>query len=387
MSIKKFIVGDSMERKIKNNRVIGSIIQVILIYIIPFLICAVFGMLPQTYLEDEMEYFLTGIIIPILLIYICYIVSIILHELGHLIRGLRNRGSLIEYNFLFFSIYKENDKIKFKVKGLTTGLGGICIMDFPHDIKESEYKKFCFGGPCVNFILTIIFIIVIVFSLNNNTMLLISLYMISINLGIGITNLMPFETITGMETDGMKLYRLKHEKNYIDNLSKMLKIQEFLKKGGEFKDIPTDIIYKPDHICNKSDMEMMIFYISKIIELAKYDEAEKLINECLNNYQNKLSMSSKCNLKISLIDVYLKTNSLKEINEIYDESLFKYIEMLSKFEKSVSVYVYLYYIITNAEAKSNKIKKELEEYYESNSNSSLTTDSKSIYNLINERYK
>ena len=205
-----------MEKKFKNNKTIGNVIQISLTFIIPCVIMFVFGMLPNFELENGAEFLLKGIIIPILLFYLSYIISIILHELGHLIMGIQNRGSLIEYNFLVFSVCKDNNKIKFKYKGLTSGIGGMCSMNFPRDLKLLEYQKFCISGPCVNFILVGLFLLIMIFSLNNSILLLISLYMIIMNLGFGISNLIPFETITGMETDGMKLYRMKNEKNYYD---------------------------------------------------------------------------------------------------------------------------------------------------------------------------
>ena len=170
------------------KKLIGTIIQTIFILIIPLVVLFYIGMLPYFELDDVSEYILKAFIYPVLLFYFSYIVSIALHELGHLIMGIKNRGSLIEYNFWIFSIYKANNKLKFKLKGKTTGLGGICIIDFPHDIKLSEFKEFCYGGPCINFILFIIFSILAILSLKNDTLLLVSLLMASMNLGFGLSN-------------------------------------------------------------------------------------------------------------------------------------------------------------------------------------------------------
>ena len=355
----------------RSFKTIGNIIQITLTVIVPGVIMFIIGIIPKFELENEFDFLINGIIIPSLLFYLSYIFTIIMHELGHLVMGIKNRGSLIEYNFLFFSICKEKKKTKLKFSGFTSEINGMCIMEFPQDITKSEYQKFCIGGPCVNFIL-----------------LLISLYMIFMNLGFGLSNIIPFETITGMETDGMKLYRMKSEKNYIENINKKIKIQEFLKNGGEFRNIPNNLIYKPNNISNKSDMEMMIYYISKIIEQKKFEEAKKLIDECLNNNHNKMTAISKNDLKLSLIDIYLETNDIEEIKKTYDKSLFKYVEMISRFEKSVIVYLYLYYIINDNTDKANSIKLELEKYYSnSNPKQALVKESVKKYNLINEIFK
>ena len=380
------IIGDNMGKNFKFNRTIGSIIQIVLILIVPGILMVTMGMLPNFELDNEREFILKGLLIPMILFYVSYIISIVLHELGHLIMGTKNRGTLIEYNFLLFSIYKESNKIKFKFKGLTSGLGGMCIMDFPQDLKEIEYKRFCLGGPSVNFLLSIIFVIVSVLARNNHHILLTALYMISMNFGFGISNLIPYETITGVETDGMKLYRMKTEKNYVTNLNKLFKIQRLLKKGVELKDIPDDLVYKPENINNKSDMEMMICYISKIIEEKKYEEAKTLIDECLSDSnKNKLSAMSKNNLKISLIDIYLRTDNIDGIKEIYDVELYQYVGMLCKFEKAVSVYLYLYYSINNIEFKKDDIRAELEKYFANNSDKPLVKDSRETYLLINKK--
>ena len=89
-------------------------------------------------------------------------------------------------------------------------------------------------------------------------------------------------------------------------------------------------------------------------------------------------------MKLSLIYIYLETDDIDKIKEIYDESLFKYVEMLCKFEKSINVYMYLYYVI-NDDNKANTIRKDLEKYYEENTNSKMAIESKRIFDLIKHK--
>lgn len=375
-----------MDHKSKLNKKIGIIIEIVFCFIIPIAMMLIIGIIPKFDVDSTMDSLISGILIPLLLFYLVYILTIILHELGHLIMGLCNNAIFEEFSFLFFSLYKENEKIQFRFKGLINGLGGYCSMNFPSNIKLKEYKKFGLGGIIVNFILSLIGIILCLCS-SNNILLLISLYITFINIGFGISNLLPFETTTGMDTDGMKIYRMNNEKNYISNLNKNMKLSKLLKSGTKIEDIPEDLIYKPESINNKPDMEMTVLYISKLIYLKKYIEAEELIKRCLNEEQNKLTTVSRYNLKGSLIDIYIENDKFEQIKEIYDDELYKYIKSVSNFEKSIMVYVFLYYIIINNFDKANNIKIKIDDYFSKvNNNSTIINENKKTYELIIKKY-
>jgi len=121
-----------------------------------------------------MQYFLTiiEILFYIVSFFIGLYLSMILHELGHLVCGL-----LTGYKFNSFVLFKwqwfKNKKGKIRVKKTATieGILGQCLME-PIDFKNFRYLLYNLGGGLVNLLTGIIFWLIYFFLATGNLSIL-----------------------------------------------------------------------------------------------------------------------------------------------------------------------------------------------------------------------
>lgn len=117
-------------------------------------------------------------------------------------------------------------------------------------------------------------------------------------MGLALSNIIPFE-LHGVNTDDAKIYKMKYDKNYINNFNKSYKVGKLIKEGLSIDKIPDELIYETQKLKYQSDLDVMCLYINKLVYLKEYDKAEKLINKCMNS--KLLLPNSRNNFKITLI--------------------------------------------------------------------------------------
>lgn len=345
----------------KKNKKVGNFISIFFEIVVPCFLMIYLGMIPYFNESNGKVFFINAILIPLFGFYLVFIFSIIFHEFGHLIFGIISKLVFVEFNFLFFSFYKENKQIKFKFKKPFKGTAGHCLMDFPDGLNFMDFKLYAIGGIVFNLFLTIISLILI-FIFELSFVRLILLYVIFINFGLALSNIIPFE-LNGVDTDGAKIYKMKNDLNYINNSNKLYKVSKLLREGVTIDKISSELIYKPQKIEYQSDLDAMNIYINKLMYLKKYDEAEKLLNQCMSS--SIILSNTRNNLKITLIDLYLYTDRFDKIGDIYDDDLFKFVSSLTILEKGLSVYSILYYVLKKDKDRVKKLNEEFLKYINS----------------------
>lgn len=364
----------------KRNKIFGNFVNILFCIIVPCFFMIWFGVRPY-FDEDKISIFaLYGILFPMLSFYAVYIFSIIFHELGHLLFGIVNKFNFMEFKFLIFVIFRENGILKVKIKKSLKGMGGYCLMNFPDDLSFKKFKPFAFGGIVFNLGLVICSLFLLVFMKLSVAGRLVLLYTISINFGMALSNIIPYE-LNGFETDGSKIYKMKYDLNYINNFNKLYKASRLIKDGITIDKIPDELIYKPKEINYQSDLDAMNLYISKLLYLKNYNEAEELINMCLNS---EVILPNTINsLKINLIDLYLYTNRFNRIKEIYDEDLFKFVSNFLIDNKGLFLYMIIWYILKNDLQNINKSNNEFLKYLSTlDKESSVYIEFDNLYNSL-----
>ena len=134
----------------------------------------------QLYELDFVYFFLSFTIVLILfglLFYIIYFISIILHEVGHLIFGLNAKLTFISFNILSFTFCIENNRLKIKKEAKIPGVLGYCNMTTEKTKKynKNSIKLYYMGGIIFNIILVLISIVLIIFT-NNIYLILIYIW-------------------------------------------------------------------------------------------------------------------------------------------------------------------------------------------------------------------
>ena len=95
---------------------------------------------------------------------IFYLLGVLIHELGHLIFGLKTGYKFGSFRFLFLVFFKENGKIR--VKRTKIFNGGQCLMEPPSDSNNFRFVWYNLGGGLVNLAVVILMFAVYVFSSN-----------------------------------------------------------------------------------------------------------------------------------------------------------------------------------------------------------------------------
>ena len=220
------------------------------------------------------------IIVYILISVLCYVVSGIVHELGHIIIGLMNgwKFSLFILGPLGLKV-DENGHIKAyfeKRISLWGGVGGT----FPKEIKEDNIKiwsKILLGGPLASIIMGAIFLPLGIIKDN-----IIFILLGAMPLAMGIVSILPIPLKTGiLYTDGGRLIRLNKGGQEADEENALFKLTEYQNISGDFskfdincidpllrsKDISINYYgyyYKFQYYKEISDKEKMNFFIKKM---------------------------------------------------------------------------------------------------------------------------
>ena len=124
-----------------------TIVQIAILAIIPLLILSLFidtGQLNNTFLVYALAIY-KGLVIASVTLF----VQIIIHELGHVICGVKNNFSFFGFQILGLTIYKQDNKLKLRADGFTNALG-LAIMIPNKVISEKNQIAFYKSGYIAN---------------------------------------------------------------------------------------------------------------------------------------------------------------------------------------------------------------------------------------------
>lgn len=227
------------------------------------------------------------------------VLIVILHELGHLIFGLLNGFSFLQFRIFSRAIIKKDGKYNFK-KQRIAGTWGQCLMKPPLEIPDgSDYKKYIIyflGGIINQFILLIISIL---------GYFLVDSYFIKEGLIIGI---------------------------YV-NLLIMINQYGLSFRTGDLN-LVIDILHNHN---NAKGVWFNLDYVWKTFEGKNYKYSKKMIDELLDICDNdveRLVFSTKCAIDASKYEKEFELNKVyKIISELYEKK--------GEYEECISILAYL----------------------------------------------
>ena len=194
-----------------------------------------------------------------LIIYVfVYIVSILRHELGHLLFGLRANLEFVSFNVLNFTITKENKKLVIKKVPNINGVSGYCNMAFDDKVKynSKEVISYFFGGIFFNMIMVIIFACIL--PLTKDYLYLICLLVISVNVYLAFYNMIPIVHKNGLRSDMKQVLLYVNASEFTKIYGKISKIQSYINDGKKLKDIDASLVYMPNVIDNSTNLQMAL---------------------------------------------------------------------------------------------------------------------------------
>lgn len=274
-----------------------------------------------------------------------YIISIILHELGHLVMGKIFDWKIYSFNVLGTSITKKDRKYIF-YKRPTKGFAGYVEMTPKTD--NQNFIVPMLGGIIANVILSIIFFIILLFTKNQYLICICNGFIFS-NLLLAVTNSMPFTPTAATKTDVYQIIEfnknkkegnLKYYINFIDIYT--------MYNNMYLKDID-DKYYLLD-VSNKCSYVQLIHmaYIDKIVSIGEFKKAQKVIEDFLND--ELVEENNKIGVSFVLMFCMIMNKEPKEkIKELFNSSRIQNNIKDLEYMMTTELYSYYKYIDINDE--------------------------------------
>lgn len=300
-------------------------------------------------------------IYELVLIFLCFSLTLFIHEIGHFLAGRLCKFSFVELKVLFVSVSKKG--VSFHKKP-----DSYCIMN-PEiaDNKKSRLILYTTGGCIFNIIYFILligiyFIIPSVLSIVHSTILVSA----NISLFLGIYNMIPWEN-KGVENDGMHLiYCLKCPDLFI----KTLAISKNLAEGVRYKDMEKSL-FDFQLKSRKGKMEaglvrqLAIARYYSLLDCGRFREAKVWLLQITPLSEKSQTLWALVYLEFFFLDLLLKKQTHEELRKQIESSTYKKAVKLSGYRPVINRILYLYLKKTGGNYKQqfNKSEKYLNKPY------------------------
>ncbi|MFV0520346.1 MAG: site-2 protease family protein [Lachnospirales bacterium] len=249
---------------------------------------------------------------------VTFILSIIIHESGHLIFGLTSKYKFVSFRILNIMIIKRNEKFSIKRYNIA-GTGGQCIME-PMDIIDGKFPVILYniGGSLLNFIFAIIFLILYFIFKDTSILKYFLSAFVFWNFFSGLLNIIPFKTKL-ISNDGKNLVEILKNREAFISFWRALKIISLQSKGINMIDMPKELFEKPkaEGLQNCIIASDSYFYALRLQSEGKFLEMKEYIEEVLS-IDSKLNGIYISLLKSELIYCKLLLNDVEDIENIID---------------------------------------------------------------------
>lgn len=297
-----------------------TIVQIAIFAIIPLLSLSLMidgSQLNNTFLVNALLIY-KGLVVAAMTLF----VQIIIHELGHVICGVKNNYSFYGFQILGLTIYKQEDKLKLRADGFTNALG-LAIMIPNETISDENQIAFYKSGYIANAVTLIPLVILYILSSAVRPYILIS---IIITIFMVFSNVLPTE-VGGNFNDGylVNLYKTDGEKRAM--VLDTQKLQQDLIMGIRPSELP---YYEVKHEDNVFAIMINLFMYYKGL-----DSGDKtLMEERIEMIEHKYHMLENIQ-KDSFIYELIYYNCCVRDDKLKATKLFSEIE--SRLEKDMDI--------------------------------------------------
>ena len=277
-------------------------------------------------------------------IFIGMLLNIVLHELGHLIGGLRSGYHFVALSIFNVTFVKENGKLKMK-RYRIPGISGGCMLS-PPEMKDGSFpfKLYFCGGLLMNFLISIVCLILF-YHLADVTIYWANLFLMIGLLGAltGLLNLIPFNNT--LPSDGYYLFNMGKKENTTMRRGfwSCCRIQKLDTEGVRPRDIPVELY---DWVDMKNIDSVFILgtlgsQYKCLLDKQEFDQARELV-QYLRDTAVNVSEIQKTSFDADILFHEL-TNECRqeEIDRLYTKKL-KGIIKLARTDASVQRVLYAY---------------------------------------------
>lgn len=203
-----------------------------------------------------------------LIVYIAfYIISIPIHELGHLVFGLLTGSRFSSFRLLSLVWYKENGKLLFKKSG-TRFMLGQCLMAPPAREADFRFVLYNLGGGIFNLLTVAVLFGIAVLTGGLCTALLAGIIASAVT---ALMNLIPMTV--QVPNDGMNVVKALQSPEARHGLYVMMLVNEQMMYGKRFRDYDDRFFTLPEHadLRNHFTAYILICDAARLYDGGEYD--------------------------------------------------------------------------------------------------------------------
>lgn len=270
---------------------------------------------------------------------VSYILSLIIHEGGHLVFGLATGYKFLSFRVGSLTLVKKDGKFAWKRFSIQ-GTGGQCVLMPPEDT-EPEKAPFLFyhlGGGLVNLISAAIFLPisgVLSSGIPKTAMMVFGM----LSLVQGLTNLIPMKI--QIPNDGYNIFMMLRHPADRAAIYKSLYLNGLLYRGMTPHEIPAELLELGDSGFYKT--VGMVLKAGAALDSHDYETAEKLFAECAEDDSIPVyNLESRAELMFCKV---MNGAPAGEIDELYDKELQNYIKAAAKNMISKRRLMYAYHLL------------------------------------------
>ena len=336
-------------------------------------------------LSFEMSIF--TIVLYIFIFYFAFIIQIIIHEAGHLIFGLLSGYEFISFRVGSITIVKDQEKFKLK-KFKIKGTGGQCLMTpKTNNYEEINYVLYNLGGILMNFIASIICLLILMLVDTNQYIKVMLSEFILIGVICVISNGIPMK-LGGISNDGYNTMSISRDKFIKYCFYIQLKVNGLLSKGMRFKDMPIEWF----NVKEGADLNNHLVTFLKIMEANYYQDkldfnlAKECYENILDNAPNIIKLYEN-EIKCELLFYEILNGNMEKVDELYTKELRNYIKITDCYiSRKRIMYVYNL-IVLKDKKKADKVLGEFEKLKNSYPIKGDIESEEEIMNFILENVK
>lgn len=306
-----------------------------------------------------------------------FIISIPIHELGHLVFGLLSGYRFSSFRLFSFVWLKEDGKLLFKRSRNKLVLGQ-CLMIPPKDEKDFKFVWYNLGGGLFNLLTAGIFL-TLSFYFSGNILTQILIAGIAANIAMGLMNLIPISI--QVPNDGMNVVKALQSPQARHGFYVMMKVNEEMMNGKRFRDYD-DSFFKVDVPANFNNYFVAYLVLCDAARLYDSGQYEKSIDTYGLLNLNKLQTYYRNSVMLDYLYFHtIHKPDYTKATEIYARrDMKKYLKMpLPTITRPLAAYEFF---VNNDKEKAELLLKKAHEQTESFPNKGLRIMEKDYLNHL-----
>lgn len=261
-------------------------------------------------------------IVFVLIVFVSVIVSIIIHEAGHLLFGLLSGYKFCSFRIFSLMIFKTDDGIKIK-KFSVPGTAGQCLL-IPPECKDGKMPTVAYnlGGFMLGLVFAIIFGI-LAFATYNHVLIYMLLVVLCVsNLTIALTNGIPMR-VGLIDNDGKNTVSLLKNPKATHALRIQLLANAENSRGVSLSDMPDEWFVMPgnDELADSLMHSQAYLCFSRHFEKGEYDAAREIATRLLA-LDNLLDLH-RATLGVSLAYINIVKGDYAEAERFFKKEYYK----------------------------------------------------------------